>query len=316
MHKVAIVTVNYNAGALLAGNLTRTLDSSKANLRIFIVDNQSTDDSRDHLARAIESQGLADRVSLILAPTNGGFASGNNLGMRAAMSSGFAPDYFYLLNPDAYPLPGAVEALIAVSRQHQDRCLLGSTLHDESLVPRCSAFRLPSALSELQRGARLGVLERLFPRAAIALPMQSSPFVCGWVTGAGFFFSQAVQQRIGFMDEGYFLYYEELDYMRHAGRRGIPVISVPEARIVHLAGSSTGIVGGQSRTRPMPIYWYQSWHRYFFKSHSAPYALLCGASWIAGRMIDRALGLVIRHRRGEDGHSIGRFFKHALLGLT
>jgi hypothetical protein len=235
--------------------------------------------------------------------------------MRAALNSGFEPDYFYLLNPDAYPLPGAIEALIEVSKSHEDRCLLGSTLHNEQLVPRCSAFRLPSALSELQRGARLGVLDKLFPNALIAMPIGASPFQCGWVSGAGFFFSRSVQEAIGFMDDGYFLYFEELDYMRHASVCGFPVLSVPDSKIVHIAGVSTGIVGAKSETKPMPVYWYHSWHRYFFKNHPAYYALLCGAAWMTGRMINNLLGIFLKHRHAYDGHSLRPFFKHAIMGL-
>lgn len=314
MHNIAIVIVNYNAGELLAGNLARILESSSARLHVFIVDNQSTDDSWRHLNEAIKNNALSKNISLVLAPSNGGFASGNNIGMRAALESGFEPDYFYLLNPDAYPLPAAIDELIDVSQGQDDRCLLGSTLHNESLIPRCSAFRLPSAMSELQRGAHLGVLDKLFPNAVIAMPMGTSPFHCGWVSGAGFFFSRAVQKEIGFMDDGYFLYFEELDYMRHAAKCGIPVLSVPDSKIVHIAGVSTGIVGAKSETKPMPVYWYQSWHRYFYKNHSAHYAMLCGIAWMTGRMINNLLGVILKHRHTYDGHSLGPFFKHALIG--
>ncbi|WP_417585078.1 glycosyltransferase family 2 protein [Nitrincola sp.] len=315
---VAVIIVNYNAGELLAGNLQRILESVSSQLavHIFIVDNQSTDASRQVLAAKLQEPQLSGSVTLIEAERNGGFAYGNNQGIKSALASAFNPDYFYLLNPDAYTLPGAIDELIAVSCEFQDKCLLGSTLHDESLIARCAAFRLPGLISEFQRGAHLGVIDRLFPKAVVAMPPQQQPFKCDWVSGAGFFFSKKVQEKIGLMDEAYFLYYEEVDFMRHAGQCGIPVLSVPNSKIVHIAGVSTQIVGGKSNTKPMPVYWYQSWHRFFYKNHSAIYAFLCGMAWVLGRMVNNMLSLIIKHRKTADGHSISRFIKYAVLGRS
>ena len=316
-HKnVAIIIVNYNAGELLADNLQRILESVSSQLtaHVFIVDNQSTDASRQVLSAKLQEPGFSDHTTLIEAERNGGFAYGNNLGIKAALGSAFNPDYFYLLNPDAYSLPGAVDELVNVSRDFQDECLLGSTLHDESLTPRCAAFRFPSLVSEFQRAAHLGVVDRLFPEAVVAMPPQQEPFRCDWVSGAGFFFSKKVQQTMGLMDEAYFLYYEEVDFMRQAKQCGIPVLSVPSSKIVHIAGVSTQIVGGKSNNKPMPVYWYQSWYRFFYKNYTAPYAFSCGIAWVLGRVVNNILSLVIEHRKTTDGHSISCFIKYAVLG--
>lgn len=318
-HKsVAIIIVNYNAGELLAGNLQRIMESvlSQLTVHIFIVDNQSTDASRQVLTAKIHQSGYMNQVTLIEAERNGGFAYGNNLGIKAALASAFNPDYFYLLNPDAYSLPGALDALMVVSHDCQDECLLGSTLYDESLAARCAAFRFPSLISEFQRAAHLGLVDRLFPKAVIAMPQEQQPFRCDWVSGAGFFFSKKVQEKMGLMDEAYFLYYEEVDYMRHANQCGIPILSVPSSKIVHIAGVSTQIVAGKSKTKPMPVYWYQSWHRFFYKNHTAAYAFSCGMAWVLGRVVNNILSLVIKHREITDGHSISRFIKYAVLGRT
>lgn len=314
--KVAVIIVNYNAGALLASHLSRVFESAGdgIDLRVFIVDNQSTDDSYECLAVKVSEPAFSDKVELILADRNGGFAYGNNEGIKAALSSGFQPDYFYMLNPDAYPLPGAIDQLVAVSQQYQDQCLLGSTLHDESLTARCSAFRFPGLISEFQRGAHLGIVDRLFPGAVVAMPPQTSAFECEWVSGAGFFFSYKVFEIIGFMDEDYFLYYEEVDYMRYAYSTEVRIVSVPDSKIVHIAGVSTQIVGGKSQHKPMPEYWYHSWHRFFFKNYHALYAVACGLAWITGRIINNTLALFIKRRKKADGHSVLRFLKFAVLG--
>ena len=316
--KVAVIIVNYNAGELLAGNLRRIVDSAgdTIKLHLFIVDNQSTDGSFDALKQRIAAEMLSETVTLILAEKNGGFAYGNNVGLKAALDSSFSPDYFYLLNPDAYTLPKAIDQLIAVSSTYMENCLLGSTLHNEALEPRTSAFRLPSIISEFQRGAHIGVIDRVFSKSIVAMPLKDTVFECDWVSGAGFFFSRDVFNKIGYMDDGYFLYYEEVDYMHHAKKLGVKILSVPESKIVHIAGVSTQIVGSKTENKPMPIYWYNSWHRFYFKNFTGLYAICCGLAWIKGRLLNNFLAIFITHRKAKDGHSIIRFFKYGLLGKT
>jgi GT2 family glycosyltransferase len=118
-NNVAIIIVNYNAGELLAGNLQQILESVSGQLavHIFIVDNLSTDASRQILSAKLQETGLSNHVTLIEAERNGGFAYGNNLGIKAALASAFKPDYFYLLNPDAVPENSAIDETIKLAKK-------------------------------------------------------------------------------------------------------------------------------------------------------------------------------------------------------
>ena len=81
---------------------------------LVIIDNASGDGSAGVLANAIAQRGwdAQNRVRLILSDVNGGFGAGNNLGFKAGMSDGRRPDYFYVLNSDAFPDQGCLPALI------------------------------------------------------------------------------------------------------------------------------------------------------------------------------------------------------------
>ncbi len=313
---VAVIIVNYNAGALLSDNLQRIISSvgQRIALKIFIVDNQSTDMSFEILSEKIELAGFSEYISLIQADKNGGFAYGNNIGIKTALESDFELDYFYLLNPDAFTLPGAIDSLITVSEHFGMNCILGSTLHNEELQARTSAFIFPNIISEFQRGASLNIVAKLFPTYLVSIPLKTKTFECDWVSGAGFFFSRSVFDKVGFLDEEYFLYYEEIDYMSHAKRQGIKIFSVPESKIVHVSGVSTQIIGNKTKNKSIPTYWYNSWHRFYFKNYSRMYAICCGIAWIKGRLINNLLSTFIKSRKRNDGHSINRFFKHALMG--
>ncbi|UHQ54913.1 MULTISPECIES: glycosyltransferase family 2 protein [Microbulbifer] len=317
MTDVAVIIVNYNTGHLVAENIERIFSSvidTRLGLRLFIVDNASTDDSLSILSRARAASPHAGSINLIESKQNGGFSYGNNLALQSVSRSGLNPDYYYFLNPDAYPEKGAIDALVAFSRNQGDLCILGSTLLDENRVPRPSAFRFPSLVSELQRAVSLALIDRLFPHRRVSMGVPEQPIEADWVTGAGFFLSEQVLSRLGHLDSGYFLYFEEVDYMRRARRMDITIYSLPDSRIVHLAGAATKIVGSQSATRPMPDYWYESWNRYFYKNHSRGYALAAGLAWLSGRVANHLLAIFVPRRRPADGHSMGRFLKKAVLG--
>ncbi|WP_237063325.1 glycosyltransferase family 2 protein [Microbulbifer zhoushanensis] len=317
MTDVAVIIVNYNTGHLVSENIERvfsSVDDTGIELSLFIVDNASTDDSRGLLSRARASSSHAASINLIDSSHNGGFSYGNNLALEAVSRSGLNPDYYYFLNPDAYPVEGAIDALVAFSRARGDLCILGSTLLDENLVPRPSAFRFPSLVSEMQRAVSLSLIDRFFPHRRVSMGVPEEPIEADWVTGAGFFLSEQVLSRLGHLDSGYFLYFEEVDYMRRARRQGVAIYSLPASRIVHLAGAATNIVGSQSAARPMPDYWYESWNRYFYKNHSRLYAFSAGFAWLLGRMTNNLLAIFIPRRRRVDGHSMGRFLKKAMLG--
>ena len=308
--------VNYNTGELVAENFHKNFSSVQRegfNLHLFLVDNLSTDNSFTVLTNAIREQGLENCVTLIQAECNGGFAYGNNLGLAEALSGNFSPDYFYLLNPDAYLLPGAIEALVDFSKKSSDECILGSILHDEQLTPRTSAFSFPTLVTEFRRGMPLQILERIFPRPNFDLA--SGPLKVDWVSGACFFFSRKVFERLGWMDQSYFLYFEEVDYMRQARQVGVPVYSVPTSGVVHVAGASTKVVGSSRKGGAMPDYWYESWHRYFNKNHSRMYACFTGLAWLSGRALNKLLAVIRPARKVNDGHSMARFFRKGILGV-
>jgi GT2 family glycosyltransferase len=72
-----------------------------------------------------------------------------------------------------------------------------------------------------------------------------------------------VFEQVGLFDEGFFLYFEEVDLALRAARAGWESWYVPAARVVHEAGASTGATGGRELERRMPRYWFESRRRYF-----------------------------------------------------
>jgi GT2 family glycosyltransferase len=266
------------------------------------------------MTSAIAAMGIGSWAHVDDHGINGGFAAGNNRAMACADELGWAAHWYLFLNPDAQLEAGALRALAHFSNQLAGPAAIGMQQLDEQGQPRPSAFWFPSLISELQRGASLGLVDRWFPKSRVAMPMSSTPHECDWVTGAAFALPRCVVDKVGPMDEGYFLYYEEVEYMHRIRRAGFPVWTLPAARVTHRAGAATGVKGGSTGRKPMPAYWYQSWRRFFITTHGQAGMWACGCAWLVGRSVNQLLSLMMPRRRHPSGHRVGSFIRLSLLG--
>jgi GT2 family glycosyltransferase len=123
-----------------------------------------------------------------------------------------------------------------------------------------------------------------------------------WVAGAGMIIRREVIERIGPLDEGFFAYFEDLDYCLNAKRAGWVTWYVPESCIVHFEGSSSGI-GVGTRTR-LPAYWFEARRHFFLKNHGALNATLADAAFLFGY----ALGELRRKIQGRPDSNPAHFF--------
>jgi GT2 family glycosyltransferase len=273
---VLVVIVNYRTGRLVSECLA-SLEPEIAGMpgsRVVVVDNDSPDDSAEVIAACIASNGWNDWARLERAGVNGGFAFGNNLAVRAAMSQSPAPDYYWLLNPDTLVRPGALIKLVQFLAQHPDVGIAGSALESDDGSWWPFAFRFPTLWSEIDGGLRLGVVTRLLKRYTTTRAMTDQPERVDWLPGASMMVRKEVFQAVGLMDEEYFLYFEETDFFIKAFRAGWPCWYVPDSRVMHISGQSTGVTGQKAELRRLPAYWFESRRRYFMKNHGWAYCAL------------------------------------------
>src|ERR1700724_1507943 len=109
---IAVIIVTFRSAELAIESL-RSVDAERStaglNIRAVVVDNASGD--LPTIAAAVAANGWSAWVTCVLAPANGGFAYGNNLGIQQAYAVG-RPAYVQLLNPDAQVRPGAIGSLV------------------------------------------------------------------------------------------------------------------------------------------------------------------------------------------------------------
>lgn len=250
---------------------------------IMVVDNASGDDSCAILSAGIERHGWgADgRVRLLQSARNGGFGAGNNFAIGAGLSDGRQPDFFYILNSDAFPQRGAIHHLLAFMADNRAAGIAGSAIHGMDGAPHQTAFRFPTIAGEFEGAARTGLITRALRHAVIPLPCPRETCAVGWVAGASAMLRRRMLDEIGLFDESFFLYYEETDLCLRAARAGWQTWYVLGSEVLHQGSSSTGM----KRWTRTPQYWFDSRLYYFIRNHGRLYAL--------GATLARALGAAI-----------------------
>lgn len=284
---VAIVIVNYKTPELTIDclkSLASEIQNLSAKSKVIVTDNASNDGSVEKIQTAIENWNWVEFKPL---DQNGGYAFGNNAAIRPLLNSETPPDYILLLNPDTVVHPNAVVKLIQFMNQHPDVGIAGSRLEDPDGTPQRSAFRFHTIESEIDRGLRLGIVSKLLEKSIVAPPVSDETHQVDWVAGASMIIRKEVFDSIGLLDEDYFMYYEEVDFCLRAKKAGWNCWYVPDSRVVHLVGQSSGVTDTKKPPKRRPQYWFNSRRRYFLKNHGAFYAALADLAWLVSFILWR-----------------------------
>jgi hypothetical protein len=274
---------------------------------LVIVDNASGDGSFEQIVQGVAARGWADFVRVIASPVNGGFGAGNNIGLRMQMRDGRAPDYYYILNSDAFPDAGCSAALMDHLERHPRAGIACSHIRGEDDVVHTTAFRFPSIAGEFVGAARLGFIERMMPEAPVPMTQPQVTQQVDWSAGASMMLRALVLDDIGTFDETFFLYFEETDLCLRAARAGWTCWYIPDSRVVHIGSVSTGM----KVKRRMPSYWYDSRRHYFIKNHGRPYAAVALLAHLAGGVLHRLRSGLAGRRPQDPDRFLSDMIAHA-----
>ena len=312
--RLAVIIVNYRTADLVVDCLASLNQPGvmPAGTHIIVVEGGSGDGSATRLAEAIGANGWSERTSLLALDVNGGFAYGNNRGLERVRALYGEPQYVLFLNPDTVVRPAALHELLAFMDRTPSAGIAGSLLEDPDGTPQACAFRFPTAAAELESEARIGVLTRLLKRWRVLEDVDDRPVEVGWVSGASLMIRSAVLRQIGSFDEAYFLYYEEVDLCLRSAKAGWTCHHVPQSRVVHLVGRSTGVTSRNVALPRRPAYWFQSRKRYFLKHHGSMYMALADLGWVAGHIAFRAKHLLRGRSSDAPPRILGDFLRHSL----
>jgi hypothetical protein len=305
---VAVVIVNYRTPELTTRCLAALAVERKKlrKLRAVVVDGGSGDASPDVLSQAVAESEYADWVSFLPLAINGGYGWANNQAILGLAREPSPPEFIHILNPDAEVGEGAVMRLLE-ELQAQPRCgAAGSQLlaPDGRAVP--SAFRFPSIGRELIAAAGSEALGRLLGIAPTVVESNNSAQV-DWVSGASVMLRAEALRDVGLFDDGFFLYFDEVELMRRMKAKGWSVRHVPESRVVHIEGASAGGPAAQAQPRT----WYESRRRYFALTRGRLSLVAANLARLAGRVAGLVKSL-LRPPDGGDATRIGDLLRSGL----
>ena len=251
--KLLVVIVSYRVTDLTIDCL-RSLSSvvdEVAGTRVAVCENGTGGDAEERLQQAIAENGWDAWADLTAIFPNRGFTGGNNVVIRPVLESADPPEYVLLLNADTIVLEHALDTLVDFMDAHPNAGIAGSLLLSPQRNPQASPFRFPGIATELNRGLRLGLVAKLLSPWALEMPKSQEPCRVGWVAGASMILRRTMLDQIGLLDEGLYTYFDDPDICLRAMQAGWETWYVPDSRIIHLEGATTGVTGqGPPSRRP------------------------------------------------------------------
>jgi len=311
--KLLVVIVNYRVTHFTIdclGSIANEIESVP-DTHVAVCENGTGDDSVEQIQKAITDNGWTSWCTLTAIRPNLGFTGGNNMILRPALQSSDPPQYVLLLNADTIVRPHAFKALVDFMDEHPEVGIAGSRLEDLDGTPQQSAFRFPTPMSEFEGNLKFGLVSRFLRRWGVAPPVSDHACATDWAAGASLMIRREVFADVGLLDEGYFTYFEDVDFCFNARRAGWPVWYVPASRVVHWVGQSTGIT--VKAPKRQPSYSFQARRRYFLKNHGRVYAGMADAALIAGLSLWRLRVLLTGKQDFTAPHFLCDSIRHSVF---
>jgi len=245
--ELSIVIVSWQTEMLLDKCLFSLLKYSKnVSMEVFVVDNNSADNTVDMVQRKYPE------IHLIANHENLGFAKANNQAIKLAKGQ-----YILLLNPDTEFIENSLEKILSFMKNNSEADIAGCKILNSDLSLQESVRAFPTLYSSL---VQLLKLHHIFPAKKILKKYLCLNFnydktqIVDQVMGAFLIYKKS----LGFLDENYFLWLEEVDLCKRAKK----VYYTPITKIIHHGGSSFKQVNTWQKQK----YFYHSLY-YFFKKH-------------------------------------------------
>lgn len=252
--RVSIILVNYK-------NYNDTLKCLKSlekinypNISIIVVDNDSKDNSVEIIRKHTDK-----RVRIVESGFNGGFAFGNNIGIRMALEDN--SDYVLLLNNDTIVDKGFLPSLICAAEKDENVGIVSSRIMfypDTDIIWYAGGRVDWNNLRAIHYGLKEKVTDKYLNETVV-----------DFASGCCMLIPKKVIEAVGLLPEEYFMYYEDMDYCIKVKDKGFKIKYVPESVIYHCVSSSGGGDGS-----PFTIEWQARSRRMFWKKYSSRFSFI------------------------------------------
>lgn len=228
---IDIVIVNWNGGDYVRKCTDSIFVKENEQIinNVFIIDNNSADDSLDGLIKN-------EKLRIVFNKKNEGFSKACNQGFRMCTS-----EFALLLNPDAVLLSSTLTDCIAFMEKRQDIGILGCTLLDDNGNKTYSCSRFPSPLRIFFDASGLSkIAPRIFTPGTIMTDWDHNESrQVDQVMGAFMFIRKNIFEQIGYFDERFFVYFEEVDFCKRLSVDGGKTFYNKDIKAIHSGEGTT-----------------------------------------------------------------------------
>lgn len=230
--RISVIIPTQRAGSTLARSIASVRKDRYRDVELILVDNGSRGIARDTV------DAVADRVDrLVRLPRNQGYAGGNNRGGEVASG-----DIFFLLNDDAWILPGTLAAIADAFQRDPTVAVVGCKILNED----------EQTLQHVELKLSIQAFSHHVGEGELDGPQYAAPRKVNYITGAAWAIRRSLWDPLGGLSETYFPgYYEEAEFCWLARSLGWSVLFLPQARVIHRGMQTSGRFS----------------HRYFFYYH-------------------------------------------------
>ncbi|WP_373213966.1 glycosyltransferase family 2 protein [Fusobacterium mortiferum] len=249
---VSVIIVNYNTLELTKNTIESVFKKTEGlNYEVILVDNASTDGSVEYF-----ENNYKEKIIFIQNRENLGFGKANNKGIEIAKGK-----YIFLLNSDTLLINNAIKILFDFMEQNIECGVCGGNLYDRDNKPVHSFKKeLVNIYSDFDFIKNF-ILKFIYKKR-MDFNYTNKNIEVGYITGADMFIRKKMLEKVGIFDSDFFMYFEETELTARIKSSGKKIISVPQAKIIHLEGKST-----QFKERKFRMFT-ESKYKYFYKVFS------------------------------------------------
>ncbi len=269
--KISIVTINYNSSKNTIKLLESLRNQTDRDFSVIVVDNDSKD-----VNQLMDYKTSETNITYIKNNKNLGYSGGNNLGIHQALKNG--SDWVFLLNNDTMPESHLIEHLRADLQGIEG--IVGLALNEGSKIAFAGHIEWLKP-----------TLEHIYHQININKPKV-------YVIGGAMLIHKSVFDKIGFLDENYFLYFEDADFCQRARKAKVPVFFLPEIKVFHSVSASTIKLGS-----PLLLRYHYRNALYFNLKNGPFYIKLLAWPWSLLVAFKQVIKIII-NKNGEQSMAI------------
>lgn len=235
--KLSVGIVNYKTADLtkkLLESIFKDLEFNKDQMEVIVLDNGSEDNCKEVIKEYLPE------IKYIENKENEGFSKGYNKTIKYSLG-----EYFLMLNSDVEVLPSALSEMLQAAEHFRGEAVLAGKLFFPDGTEQDSIFHLPTVAGAFKEYflTQKGSYFMYLPRGKAGLPKFKNYTKVDGAVMACFFIPKKIINSAGLLDEGTFIYFEDIEYCRRLKRMGIPIYFIPSSKFIHHHGVSSKTIG-------------------------------------------------------------------------